>query len=207
MAKALLSRQEAKNKLKLNHLPECSLSEVSSLEKDLFKRYIGSDLYEKLLADLNDYSDKIEFNPATTYTLGDVVIYGGVYVVSDKVANDDEPMVDWSLADKFQKECYNDLWCDGGLCEYLSRKLVIDSLPGTIATFTGDGLTVPRNRDSVPADKDERSVYIAGHEEKARRLLRTVLDFITDNESCFSDIEIDCNITSEPIKGVSWVMY
>jgi len=75
---------------------------------DLF----GFDFYETLKSDLVDYTGTPQWDPGTTYDLGDIVTDCGMVFESLTASNDlpPEDAAGWKEADKFNTACYNLLW-------------------------------------------------------------------------------------------------
>jgi len=91
------------------------LQEVLAVES-----VIGPDFYALLLADVIDYAGTPAWVSGTTYYAGDLVVrLGMVYEATVTTTQDPNGGTDWTLAPKFDADCYNELWIRG-LAWYLS---------------------------------------------------------------------------------------
>lgn len=72
---------------------------------------------------MEDYSDEPIFDAEEEVGLGDIRIYQGVAYVSTVVShefnNTPNCSTEWQVAPKFAKECFNEMWEEGGM-----RKLI-----------------------------------------------------------------------------------
>lgn len=86
----------------------------------------GENVYQEFITDLVDYSSYAEWSSSETYEEGDIRLYDGVYYVLNVAEStlSDTPNCnsEWSVAPKFNKACFNDMFSinGGGLLKLLS---------------------------------------------------------------------------------------
>lgn len=161
--------------------------QIRAEELDLFVEYIGEDFYYRLVADLVEYSGTPEWNGGP-YAKGENVMEAGV-VYTSLVADNEEPIGDplnasaWKEADKFATPCFNSLWVDGFLREFLAYSVILASLP--FATYpTGALGPVEKYEDATgvrTAGNPNYSKIVDQLERGKHQRLRLVLKYMTDN--------------------------
>lgn len=125
--------------------------EIPAEELAIFVEKIGFDFYERLRADLVDYSAAPVWDADTTYAAGDFATLDGI-VYESLADGNTEPIGDplnanaWKEAPKFATDCFNSLWVDGFMRDYLAYSVVSAVLPHV--TFpTGNIGTVQKMDD------------------------------------------------------------
>ena len=193
MAQCLLTREYAIRVTKLDNIATCDLADIWALEDELFKEQdcLGETLRNAMITDLVDFSSVVDYVSGSTYSQDDVVKYKNAYHVSLENSNTSEPSnrSKWDYADMFTTACFNDFWCKYGLGEYLSRMLVIDSLATMIMDLNSNGLVITRGSDFLPAQSEERRMFIQDQNRKANRALARLFKYVVDNEdTCFDGL-------------------
>ena len=127
--------------------------QIPAEELNAFIDHIGKDFYDRLKADLVDYNGTDLWSPSATYADGDLVVHEGI-VYESLIANNEEPIGDplnlnaWKEADKFTTQCFNLLWVDGFLREFLAFTMIASVLPH-VTYQTGSIGTVQKYEDAT----------------------------------------------------------
>ena len=121
--------------------PRCSLRTISMVEYHEFRTCLGIAFYEELKEAKIDYSDAVQYANGTAYNVDDVVSYEGILYKNIKASTGKIPKDDeyWILAPKFNKECFEELWCNY-LAEYLSWRVIFDRIPFISTQIKAEGL-------------------------------------------------------------------
>lgn len=121
--------------------PRCELRTIFGVEIYEFRECLGQAFYDLLQSKKIDYSTAKEYNNATMYSEGDVVISGGVYrkSINGSTGISPENYEYWTQAPKFSEPCLERLWCLF-LAEFLSWKVVFDTLPFAATKIKAEGL-------------------------------------------------------------------
>lgn len=92
--------------------------------EDYITKKFGETVYSEMLADVIDYSQYANWTDSTDYILDDIVIYDGIpYIltVAENSTSDSPNCSDeWEVAQKFNDECYNKTFTEGGMTKLLS---------------------------------------------------------------------------------------
>lgn len=127
--------------------PVCSLALIRQVERAEAYSCIGFPFYERLLADLVDHSGAPQWSKATTYGVGDVVLYNQVYYVATASSTGIIPsnaLNYWDYAPRFTTQAYEDLFIDGALGSYLAHLAVRQSLGFGLISFGANGIVAPQ---------------------------------------------------------------
>lgn len=173
-----------------DHFPPCDLDDIREIESYQFTTCLGGDFYDALVADLTDVSGATAYDSGTSYNQGDMVIYDGLYYTADQ-NSPAEPPTQWTLVDKFQTTCNNDLWCNG-LARYLSLVVVRETIP-LIATQIGSkGIVKKKGEDFEPASEKAISRLQSSIESKINRSWILLDKYMRDNndDDCY-DLYVD----------------
>jgi hypothetical protein len=164
--------------------------QIPAEELNAFVQYIGFDFYERLKADLIDYSAAPAWIPGDSYADGDKVVYGGI-VYESLIAANTQPIGDplnltaWKEADKFNTACFNDLWIKGFLREFLAFTVVGNVLPH-VTYPTGSIGTIQKFDDQTGIKTVENPNYgkvvESLHRDRMVRL-QLVVKYIQDNSA------------------------
>lgn len=181
--------QEVKELAKINkHVPTCDLQDIKQVEKVAARNCLGKSFYAALLADLKDYSEIPAWTGASV-TADTVRLYKGIYYKA-KTTTTAEPTVktDWEEAPKFETDCYNDLWCEGGLGRYLALLVVQNSIPIMATAVTAQGVSKRDGEGHRAAEEAEvlrLQNWIASNVASA---LDNLDEYLKDNSAnaCFS---------------------
>lgn len=136
-----------------NDFPVSQLyAQIRAEEWLLFVEHIGEDFYARLIADMKNYDGVEEWNGGP-YALGGYAMDGGMIYESLSAGNA-EPIGDplnesaWKEADKFNTACFNALWVNGFLREFLAFSVILPAV--THVTFpTGAAGTVQKYEDQT----------------------------------------------------------
>ena len=127
MPQTLLSKAEVRSLAKVSKYT-CDLQDIYQVEQREARLKLGIDFYNELIADLVDYSSASEWEDGTTYSAEDVVIWDGIFYQAISETDTEPTTVEfWELAPKFDKDCFNTLWCNY-LGVYLALNVVKNSL-------------------------------------------------------------------------------
>lgn len=172
-----------------NDFPASQLyGQIKAEEWNLFVTHIGEDFYLKLIADLIDYSGTPEWDGVGPYAAGDNVRESGMVFTSLIDANT-EPIGDplnqsaWKEADKFNTACYNSLWFDGFLRDFLAYAVILPCV--TYVTYpTGAAGIVQKYEDMTGIKAAENPNYgkVIDELQRGKHLrLRLLSKYIADN--------------------------
>lgn len=95
----------------------------------------GENVYQEFLDDLVPYTSATVWDLNTDYVLNDVVIHDGIYYklnVADSTLSDTPNCnTEWTIAPKFYKECFNEMFSlsGGGLLKLLSWVVWANAAP------------------------------------------------------------------------------
>lgn len=97
---------------------------LEDVELKLMNDCFGYDFYMAMIDNLIIYSNVPKYVNGTTYQLDDKVLLDGCIFISIVNSNNDNPIQSdkWGLADKFETECYNELW--QRLKKYLAMQVI-----------------------------------------------------------------------------------
>ena len=127
-----------------SHLPETFTTGLickylDKWEKLAFNNCLGYDLYNLLVDDLFTPTTVTDWTDTTVLVDGDYyefeeVVY--LYTANETITGVDMPNCsdNWSIAQKFNTDCYNELW-NNGLCDYLANYIHLRVLPFTKKTL------------------------------------------------------------------------
>jgi len=138
----------------------CAIQDIAEAENTIFTQCLGLDLYEDLKDDVVDYSSA-DVWAAVTYNLDDIVIYDGLYYKATATTTEEPTYneVDWVLADKFNTELYNTLWCYG-LGKLLALNVAYSIIPLLSLHISDNGLVKKVGVDFEHASQREGQTYL-----------------------------------------------
>ena len=115
-------------------------------EQQAAREYLGIDFWDLLIADKVDYGVLEQWSDVTTYASGDYVDYYGTVLESIQANNTTDPVDDlateyWIEADKFTTACYQSLWDEGGLRDFLAFFIISEAYQPTTHPAGGKGIT------------------------------------------------------------------
>jgi hypothetical protein len=195
-----------------NSFPESSVDDHIGLEEEnALIELLGEDFYNILIADLIDYSGTAEYDPDTTYSNGNKVVYEGR--VFESLADSNTTLIGdpldtskWKEADKFTTECYNDLYFKGHLRTYLSCLVIIQAVPHV--TFkTGASGVIEKRDDKTSIRTAQNQNYSQVLDALYRRkeiAKKAMIRHIENNQKIcdFSKVKfIDCYTLEMPKRG------
>lgn len=178
-----------------------------------FKRVTFGTFYDTLKADLVDYGKLNDWDTTATYALNDYVIYYGTVLQSLTASNTVDPCEDdgaaWQQAKKFNTDCYNNLWTDGSLRDYLAFVIAQKSNAYTTYQLNAKGTTTHFS-DETGTKTATRGEY--GH---IRGQLSVDIDESYENLICYMEDNCDtctafstakvmqkyCNNVKQPRRG------
>ena len=119
---------------------------IYTKEQLVAREYLGQEFYAALLADKVDYGVLENWESGTVYASGDSVDYFGVVMTSIVSDNSYDPSQDlenqyWIVADKFETACYNRLWIEGQLRDFLAFFIIPEAYHATTYPAGGKGIT------------------------------------------------------------------
>lgn len=119
---------------------------IYAREQQVAREYLGVDFYALLIADLVDYGVVEDWDDTTTYSSGEYVNYYGSVLESLQDSNTTDPREDpaneyWIEADKFTTACYQSLWIEGQLRDFLAFFIISDAFQSTTHPSGGKGVT------------------------------------------------------------------
>lgn len=211
----IITKEEVKKWLRISsEFPDCELSDLYECEDEELIECFGEDLKEELLDHLIDYSNAEQYDPSKTYEKGDVVIYCGMLKIALSDAPSKEPDCNdqWGTPTKFDKECYNELWCNYGLGKYIAIKIGIDLFPDMILKITGKGLVKSKGMDFEHATDEDRKFKVASYYRQAAKAMKRVKRYLLkcDDDTCFTWLQNNsCSCSNDPCKcgtptGATW---
>jgi hypothetical protein len=134
------------------------------IEESYINELFGSDFYDILKADVNDWTQVNEYVSGTSYSLNDIVFWKGLIKKSKVNTNTHEPTrfesSYWKDANKFDSEKLTELW-DKYLCRILANKVIISV--ATIDTIRMDakGMVISTDDNSNMTAADPASMSMA----------------------------------------------
>jgi hypothetical protein len=165
-------------------------NQIPAEEINLFVDHIGYDFYERLLADLVDYSGVDAWDSGDTYAEGDLVMQEGI-VYESLADGNTEPIGDplnlsaWKEADKFTTTCFNSLWVDGFLREVLAFTVVAAVLPH-VTYPTGSIGTVEKYEDNTGVKTVSNPNYskVVGELQRGKAIrLKLLAKYMSDHST------------------------
>ncbi len=175
-----------------NDLPVCDLSTVCDVVEFEFLHCLGSKFFDQIKENLADYSEAVEFCLTDDgYSEGDVVEYKGVYFISLKDENKEEPSFEsflcWEFAPKFKdNECLNDLWCRH-LGRYLSLLVVRKNIANLQVKIKDKGLVKYVGEGYVNVSEKDRKSIIFNIDASIKMKFELMHTYMIENNSngCF----------------------
>ena len=151
VAPTLITPTEVKELARIDrHVQPCDINDIRQVETTMARECLGKEFYADLVNDLNDYSSVAAWTNGVTYLVGQSVVYKGVYYTAIATTTAEPSLKsDWDLAEKFQSQCYNDLWCET-LGRYLALLVVENSIPPISTPLTASG-TVKKKGEGFDA--------------------------------------------------------
>lgn len=176
--------------MKLDSSP-CTFRELYNIEYYEARKCLGMDFWNALIAALADYSAEPEYTAGTTYAIGDIVSFSGVYKIA-LVATSNVPSVaaDWDNAPKFTGTCatlYDNLFCNF-LAPYLAAKVLAVRLPYIWTQISDKGVVVFNGGQFETADDNGYTRLITAIHRDANFIWGNLCDYMQDNETetCFA---------------------
>ena len=174
---------------RLDHLPSCDIEDLKEVEYKHFKKcdLLTDALKEALLGDLKDKSAASQYDRDQVYDVGDIIIYHGYYLEATEL-NPGDPDCNgkWKPCDKFETQCYNELWCNG-LARYLSLHTIIYSVENVGIQVNGNGFVKPRGSDFQSISREEKIDWVTDKYKKASIAFQMMEDYMSTSE-CFIDL-------------------
>ena len=169
--------------------PGCTLNDIKQVERTERRERIGKDLYDALIADLEDNSSADPYE-SKTYSEGDKVIWrdGLIYEAKEETTREPEDISAWKLADKFQEAKYNTFWTEV-LARYLSIRVLQNTAPSMEVKFSGSGAVQLQGQTFIPAKSDPIKRAQSWIETQIKICWENVVDFLEENkeEAVFQD--------------------
>ena len=208
--KILLSKAEFKSYASVDDaFPNCDLKAIRRIEQYEFRHRLGWDFYTALLDDLNEPT-YTTYASGTTYNQDDVVSYKGVLYTATAVTTTALPTVatDWTETDKFTTECYNDLWCDGSLAEFLSLAVLKDMIPKVMVQVSGSGLTQGYGQTFKPAGHQNYEIRMRSINKEIEMAFDNLHHYMINNKAtgCYGnyknidDTTTTCDEDGSPVR-------
>lgn len=165
-----------------NSFPLGDLEEILFIERDIFVRSYGLDKYEQLKSKLNDYNGSPVWDGSSVE--GTVYFYEGMYwkAKTDSNAIPGGNDSDWELPEKFDGECFNELW-NGSLGFLLAYNVARDSVVPSSLKMSASGVVVRDGRDFQAVGGTELNTRLKDYDAKIARLWNL---FKIDFEKCFA---------------------
>lgn len=142
---------------------------IKRREQTLFRScYLGTSVYQALLADMHDYSSVNNYDAETTYQQGQNVQYDGCVFVSTCDNNTDAPddgNACWEVAPKFENEANNLLWCTN-LRYWLAYEICFTSIDYTTYHLAAHGAT--KQKQESTGQETVSSAELKGLKRKMR---------------------------------------
>lgn len=108
--------------------PLCAFNLIFQIEYKEFRKCLGISFYEELKEDLITHV-YTTFKSGTNYTVGQKVTFQGViYEAINATTQAPIYATDWKEVKKFNKECFNKLWCNF-LATYLAWRVLREHQP------------------------------------------------------------------------------
>jgi hypothetical protein len=106
----------------------CAFNLIFQIEYKEFRKCLGIAFYEELKADLITHV-YTTFKSGTNYAIGQKVTFQGViYEAINATTQAPSYAADWKEVKKFNKECFNELWCNF-LATYLAWRVLREHQP------------------------------------------------------------------------------
>lgn len=167
--------------------PTASFCElIPQIEQEFARECLGETLYDYLVSKLATYpSTVLEYNPTTTYSLGDLVIRNGCTFQSTANSNTTDPVVpgsSWAAFERFTDTGANNLWT-GYLRFILALKVYQSSLIFTTYRSGAGGVTVNQGDGSGArsANKNELVQMAGTLDGQAKRTTENMLRWLKNN--------------------------
>lgn len=156
-----------------NSFPTYKIKNIHAVEFHAFSNHLGEAFQESLHGDLVDYSGTLEYAIASTYNMGDVVAFEGLYYKSLTDTNNSEAGTEpfWELAPKFTSDDNNVLWVNF-LGKYLSYLVLDHQMSGDRVQHNGVGLITVQGQTFRPANDKEAE----GKHSSLRKDIRIAFD-------------------------------
>lgn len=168
---------------------QCDFRLINRIILYEFRTVLGIKLLEAMSADLIDTTEAKTYTSGVLYELGDLVKHKGKFYNALKQTSSQPPLnTAWQPSQKFKSPCYNSLFCDFGLGEYLSHKILIDRLPHLLIKVGASGAIKKRGQDFEAASHKDNELLIRSHVKAAGMALDNLDWYIkTKKESkCYS---------------------
>lgn len=212
--KTLITGEEIKTRCGLSaNFPAIDLNGCKAVENHFFLKHLSLDIYKKLLDNVVDYSDVVEWNPATAYDVGDLVKrLNKVYKVTTAHTDKRPPNSYWEEAPRIfldeqtsEATCINTIWCDGFLADCLAWAVLVAKLPFINKKIETDGVGTTVNDKFTPSSLPEFQVTQSAAKKMYEMCLENLKEFIETNK-CFlpPSVETDC---CDPCKKNNTVYY
>lgn len=189
--KVLLTKQEVIQWASLSNISECNIETIDSIVRCEFNDCLGKEFLKYLIDHLNCYDDPEEFDvseydPEQTYNEGDIVIYDCVYYKVKKEVQGIDPLNSecFCLAEKFDEECLNELWCNGSLARYLSLLVARQSIVPNMVQMTSMGIGRRRGDGFEPVSTKGMEMLMAHYSTLAQNEFTLLHQYMIDNKEC-----------------------
>ena len=144
----------------------CDFRGAFNIELREFRKCLGVDFRDDLIAQLADYSAVDEYDPDDApYALDALVKFEGTYYKSLTAGNTDLPSVKtkWSKAPKFSEAKYEELYCYF-LGPYLAASILARRIPFIISQISDEGIleyngSEYKSSDTHAIERLQKAVY------------------------------------------------
>lgn len=172
-----------------NKFPTAYVNGIYRKEISFARKWLGKDFYDLLIADLVDYGEVKNWTNGETYALNEYVDYLGLILRSKAADNGADPCTDdgtnWEEAKKFQDTtCYEPLWTDGSLREYLALYIMQSVLVTSTIQAGAKGVTewLDDNTGTKSASKNTLLTLKEQIIQDANESLENLQCYIWDNK-------------------------
>ena len=165
------------------HFPPCDVQDISQVEIHIFRRLLGWDFYKDMLSELVDYSGAEDWE-AGDYTTGDVVKYKDLFFVAVVDTSSNPDTEDWRIADKFNTECYNDLYSNH-LARYIALRVLHNTIPLSSTPITAQGVVKRFGDNFQSAEASTVSTLMKWVRSNEDVTFDNMIDYMAENEGCY----------------------
>lgn len=184
--------------------PICDV--IDHTEEKVIVELLGQDNYETLFEDQINYADSPMWDENNSYATDATVLYEGVpYIALEDVSDQTPPdcSTKWTLADKFNTSCYNDMWTNEkcGL-----QKIVAWVVWATALPFYPDIIDSGGYADKGVKETPERINYTRSNLYSNINVMKTSFRKWNDKNGClkYSDCLPNVTTTQDAHRKVGW---
>lgn len=121
-AKEVIANSPAEKEILSRPDPVCNVLEHT--EQNYLIKIFGENVYQELIDDVIDYGEVEVWDDEEDYVLNDLVFYEGIIykliVATSESSDTPNCNSEWTTVPKFEKECFNTMFAEGGLLKLLS---------------------------------------------------------------------------------------